>query len=75
MGFLQMSYAATYKCKGRRLLLVSESYCTFAVGLFIYVSYTNKICVSERSGFNQIVKILASYCFYFISTSGRLLPI
>ena len=28
----------------KKHLLVSESYCTIAVVLFIYVSYTNKIC-------------------------------
>jgi hypothetical protein len=30
-------------------MLVSESYCRIAIVLFIYVSYTNKICLYQQS--------------------------
>jgi hypothetical protein len=29
-------------------LFVSESYCTIAIVLFIYLSYTNKICLYQK---------------------------
>ena len=32
----------------KKHLLVSESYCTIAVVLFIYVSYTNIICLFQK---------------------------
>jgi len=31
----------------KKHLLVSESYCRIAIVLFIYVSYTNKICLYQ----------------------------
>ena len=30
----------------KKILVVSESYCKLAVVLFIYVSYTNKMCLN-----------------------------
>ena len=33
----------------KKSMLVSESYCRIAIVLFIYVSYTNKICLYQQS--------------------------
>jgi hypothetical protein len=45
---LYLVYAMLFKIKH---LLVSESYCTIAIVLLIYVSYTNTICLYQDRNF------------------------
>ena len=39
---------SNYNNNNGEQLLVSESYCRIAIVLFIYVSYTNKICLYQQ---------------------------
>jgi len=42
----------------KKHLLVSESYCRIAIVLFIYVSYTNKICLYQTH-LNKVLQYFA----------------
>ena len=42
----------------KKHLLVSESYCTIVVVLFIYVSYTNNICLYQSEAVIEEVQTI-----------------
>ena len=56
------------RCK-KKHLLISETYCRIAIVLFIYVNYTNKICLyQEINGYawrqmNIVYQFLFLFCF------------